>query len=457
MGVFRTIKKRIAPFAGLVVILSGLVTTGQLCPGGQELTAPEPFTMTIWRLDDSSSDIRYAADYFASVYPHISFNIQTIKADEYEDELLSAWSRGEGPDIFVVPNFRLGKFREFISPMPASVALRTSVTERSWGRNVVTVTENTITMPTAMQVQDRYPNAVYEDAVYDDQIYGLPHSFDTLGMYYNRDLLAKAQVAVPPATWEEFRNAVQVMTVIDEEKQIVQPAAAIGTAGNIPHFVDLLSAIMMQNGSSMTGFGGRIDLIGETESGRLAGIEALDFYTKFADPTYRTYTWNDDQLSALETFTQGNLGMYFGYYSELETIENRAPNLNFSYTKLPQLDAALPVNVANYNVNTVHIGSEHADYAWNFINYFTSEDSMRTYMESTGKIPALKSLIAEKQEDPDIAPFVQQTLTAKSWYHGVDPDAATQAFADMIDEANLGAKELEEIVGLATQKINLTL
>ncbi|MFH1425914.1 MAG: extracellular solute-binding protein [Candidatus Kerfeldbacteria bacterium] len=442
--------------AGLFLLLAAVVTTGQLCPGGGDLEPPVPFTMEIWRPADRSGDFTPAVEAYQAVYPHVSFNIRTMDPETYEDELFAAWSKGEGPDIFSVPNWRLGKFREFISPMPQQATLRQSVAEKSFGRTVITVTENTVQFPSTAQVRDRFVDAVYHDAVYEDQIFGLPYSFDTLVMYYNRDLLARAQVAVPPTTWEEFRNAVQAMTQYDEDNKIVQPAAAIGTADNIPYFMDILSSIMMQNGADMVTETGRIDFIGETESGRLAGVEALDFYTKFSDPAFRTYTWDDNQLGALEAFTQGTLGFYFGYYGDRAVIDNRAPNLNYSYAKIPQVDLNNQVNIARYPIEAVHIGSENADHAWNFINYLSQQDQVSAFLDSTGRIPAVKSLIGTKQEDSEIGIFAQQALTAKTWYHGVDPDTTLLAFREMVNEAIAKASPIEEIVALAQRKVSLT-
>ncbi|MFC1598261.1 ABC transporter substrate-binding protein [Patescibacteria group bacterium] len=451
------VNKRYSALLGIFVLTVGLVTTGQICAGGSDLPAPEPVTITIWRTEDQRGDFEAAMGAYSAVYPHVSFDFRTFKEEEYEDELFSAWSKGEGPDIFSVPNWRLGKFREFTTPMPQTATLRRALTETSWGREIITVEENIVQFPGETRILDLYPQAVASDVLYKSQVYGLPYSMDTLAMYYNRNLLASAQIAVPPTNWEEFRNSVQAITVLDDERNIIQPAAALGTADNIANFFDIVSIIMMQNGAPMADNSTRALFSVETEDGRLPGIEAIDFYTKFSDPTFRTFTWDDTQLNALEAFTQGTLAFYFGYYSEREIIEQRAPNLGFSYTKIPQIDTGNPVNYANYMVEAVHIGSANPEHAWNFINFTAGQEQNSIFLQATGRTPALKALIGEKQQDSEVGIFAQQALTAKSWYHGVDPDAAMLAFQEMINEAVAKSATLQEIVNLAERKVSITM
>ncbi len=441
---------------GVVVLFSMLTVLGAGC-GSSTLTAPAPIEIEIWRTADTEDIFTDSMAEYNATYAHVSFKYRTFKEDEYIDALFSAWSKGEGPDIFSVPNWRMGEFKEFISPLPKEVVLKRAYVEKKFGKKDILVEERVNKFPTPAQVKDRFVDVVAGDVVFNDEVYGLPLQMDTLGLFYNRDLMARAQVAVPPTTWEEFRNAVQAMVVLDDESRVIQPAAAIGTAGNVAHYFDLLSVLMIQNGATMVTDRGSVSFASGGDNNRLPGIEALDFYTKFSDPTFRTYTWDDTQLESLEAFTQGTLGFYFGYYEDLATIEKRAPNLNFSYTKLPQVDVNNPANYANYMVESVHIGSDVTEHAWNFINFLTREEQAQAYMEKTSKIPALRTKIGENQEDPIIGLFAQQALTAHSWYHGNDAEEAMDSFTEMITETVAKSGTLEDIIGLAARKIRLTI
>ncbi len=452
---FLTQHKARSYWLGIVVLLAVLTTSGALC-GGQNLTPLEAVSLEIWRSEDTEADLSAAMAAYAGVYPHVSFTYRQLKEEEYEDELFKAWSKGEGPDIFSIPNSHVGKYVDFITTMPDAVALKTAHMESNFGKKEVVTEVNNIVFPTASQLQDQYVQAVTDDVVIGDKVYGLPMSIDTLGLYYNRELLAKAQIAIPPQTWEEFRDAVQIMTELDDERNIVRPAAALGTAENVPYFFDIVSVLMMQNGATMTSKSGRVTFNAGTEEGRKPAEEALDFYTKFSNQQYKTYTWNDEQMNALETFTQGNLGFYFGYLSDNEVIEKRAPNLNYSYTYLPQIDPNNFTNYPRYAVETVHIGCENPEHAWNFIRFIASEQQVGAYLESTFRVSALKSIVNDQQTDPERGVFAQQALTAKTWYHGFDPGAAAAAFQEMIDTTNEHTTPIEEVINLAVSKVRLT-
>lgn len=454
MSVFRVhhTLRTLLPLASLLVLLALL---GASC-GGSNLTPPQQAVIEVWRTSDDDDVFSEVMEAYTTTYPHVSFEYRVLKEDEYIDELFSAWSKGEGPDIFSIPNWRMGEFKEFIAPMPAQVKLKRAYVEQSFGKKEQVVEERTVVLPTPAQMRDRFVDVVAADVVFDEQVYGMPLHMDTLGLFYNRDLMARAQVAVPPTNWEEFRNAVQAMVVLDDEAKVIQPAAAIGTSSNVGYYFDLVSVLMMQNGATMVTDRGSVAFASEGENGRFPGIEAIDFYTKFSDPTFKTYTWDDEQLQSLEAFTQGTLGFYFGYYRDLATIQKRSPNLNFSYTKLPQVDVNNPINYASYNVESVHIGSDVADHAWNFINFLTGEENSRAYTEKTGKISAVRALVGESQQDPVVGSFAQQALTAKSWYHGFDPEAALSAFAEMINATVAKDGTLEDIIGIAARKIRLT-
>jgi ABC-type glycerol-3-phosphate transport system substrate-binding protein len=141
----------------------------------------------------------------------------------------------------------------------------------------------------------------------------------------------------------------------------------------------------------------------------------------------------------------------------LATIENRAPNLNFSYTKIPQVYTDSPVNYARYAIETVHVNSENPDYAWDFINFAASQKQVPKFLDSADRISALRTLIGETQQDTILGSFAQQALTAKTWYHGTQPDAAVHAFEEMVADGIAGTEVLQDVIGRAQSKVSLTI
>ncbi|MBI2410534.1 MAG: extracellular solute-binding protein [Candidatus Kerfeldbacteria bacterium] len=449
---FPAVRKAFFVLSLFFVVLS---TVGAGC--SKDVTPPAGVKLLIWRSEDSEDDFADTIAAYIAQYPNVSITYKTLKKDEYEDALVSAWAKGEGPDIFSVPNMRLGKFKEFIAPMPQSVKITRPQTKKTLFGSKTVIDERTVTFIGASRLKDSYVDAVPKDVVFDDQVYGLPLSFDTLTLFYNYDLLARANIAVPPKTMQEFVNAVEAMVVLDKDRKVVQPAAALGTANNVPYFFDILGTIMMQTGATMATDRGQVTFSLEDANKQLPGALALNFYTAFSNPAVKPYTWDDTKPDALESFTAGNLGFYIGYYHDLPVIEQRAPNLNFSFTTFPQTNPDNPVTIASYPVETVFINSPQKEHAWNFIHFAASEEQNRKFTETTGRISARRALISELQRDPILGSYVQQALTAKTWYHGFDPDAAIEAFAEMVDTANQRTMPMEDIVNIGAQKVQLTI
>ena len=81
--------------------------------------------------------------------------------------------------------------------------------------------------------------------------------------------------------------------------------------------------------------------------------DAVRFYTDFADPGKEVYTWNKNMPNSLEAFILGKTAFFFGYAYHLPTIKSRAPKLNLSIVKLPQIAGNPEINFANYWLETV--------------------------------------------------------------------------------------------------------
>jgi multiple sugar transport system substrate-binding protein len=58
---------------------------------------------------------------------------------------------------------------------------------------------------------DGYAQGVVDASTYEGRLYGLQPITNTIGLFYNKDLLAEAGVT-PPRTWDELRNAAKKLT-----------------------------------------------------------------------------------------------------------------------------------------------------------------------------------------------------------------------------------------------------
>lgn len=430
----------------------------------------KPITLTYWRVYDGPDAFEEILSAYKKLHPFITINYRKLRYSEYENELLNALAEDRGPDIFSIHNTWTKKYLNKITPLPPTITMAYPVTRGAIKKEVITELKTTKSL-NLNDLKNNFIDAVNQDAVnlsfnessrqYEKKIYGLPLSVDTLAMYYNKDLFNNAGIAEPPVYWNnEFQEDVKKMTKQNDKGEIIQSGAGLGGADNIERYSDILSILMMQNGSAMMNEAGQalFNRIPETAKDQKynPGLEALRFYSDFANPAKEVYAWNKKLDNSLNLFAQGKLAIMFGYSYHLPIIKAQAPKLNFGVTKLPQIEGNPPVNFANYWLETVSNKSKYPDEAWDFIQFETQAGQAKTYLAKAKKPTALRALINEQTDDLDIGVFAQQVLTAKSWYKGADSNAMEKIFADMIDSAILTPEQIGNVINLAAERVEQT-
>lgn len=456
----------------LLLIPAFLLTGGLGCKSTEEETikeATKPITLKYWRVFDGEDAFEDIIKEYQSLHPHIKIDYRKLRYEEYEDELINALAEDRGPDIFSIHNTWMREYQTKIAPVPPKITM--AFTTVSGGFQKETVTEiKTKPSISIKQLRESFVDVVLDDVIMPtvgadgkstDEIYGLPLSLDTLALFYNRDLLNAAQIPQVPKTWRDFQQATAKLTRLDRNGNITQSGAALGTTNNVERYFDILSLLMMQNGTKMTNDRGSITfhLVPEELKGRPfpPGLEALIFYTDFASPSKEVYSWNADQPDNLTAFTQGKTAFFFGYSYHVPAIKAAAPKLNLGIARVPQIEGAPEINYANYWIEVVSKKSASLNEAWDFIQFAADPTRVSKYLNVAKRPTALRSLIETQTDDLELGTFANQTLTAESWYKGVNSKDAENAFKEMIDSVVARAVEAEEALEFAARRINQTL
>jgi len=445
-----------------MVILIVLITTGAKCqslPANTIAGSPKPVTLEYWKVYEESFNISDLISNYQKQYPYVTINFKNFTPEEYENELLKAFAEDRGPDIFSIHTTWMKKYQSLNLPMPAEITMPYTYQKGTFQKETFTEMRPQKTL-TLRDINNLFPDVVYNNQVINNQIYGLPLSIDTLALFFNRDLLNNANIASPPKTWDEFRDQVIKLTKLDSRGNIIQSGAALGTANNVERSTDILSLLMMQAGAIMTNDQGVATFAGSPPNYTREtppAAEALDFYTSFASPTNQIYTWNDTLPNSLAAFMAGKTAFFFGYAYQIPLIKAQAPKLNFETSTMPQISEP-SINFANYWVETVAKKSLHPNEAWSFINFITTNaDSNKKFLEKSRQPAALRSLISSQTDDQELSAFVNQLLTAKSWYKGRDENAMEDIFKTMINDNLAGLQKSVEIINLGAQRVNQTL
>ena len=249
----------------LGAIAASLLFAGFGCQGVSKEVAQrtQPITLKYWRVYDDQDAFADTIIAYHKVHPNISIDYRKLTYDEYEKALLTGLAEDKGPDIFSLHNDWMRAWQPRLLPLPPtlSIAYRTiqgtikkeavttikqepTITIRQLANDFVDVVSGDVVLPTE-QVDPRAPLI--------PKIYGLPLSVDTLVLYYNRDVLNNVGIAQPAADWRTFQEQVKKITRLDQTGAIIQSAAALGTVDNVARASDIVSLLMLQNGTQMTG------------------------------------------------------------------------------------------------------------------------------------------------------------------------------------------------------------
>ncbi|MFH1890474.1 MAG: hypothetical protein ABIJ91_02835 [Candidatus Kuenenbacteria bacterium] len=452
----------------LIAIL--LLTSGFGCKQGNLAAVNDlkkPITLKYWRVFDSSDSFSEIIGDYKYLHPNVNIEYRKLRYDEYEKALIEAWAEDRGPDIFAIHNTWVGEYESKILPMPETIKLPYVVSRNKKTEAIEEADYKQVKALNPIDIRNNFAETVYQDVVRNAKIFGLPLSVDTLALFYNRTMFDNGQIAKIPNTWVEVKEAVRRLTLQNDQGEIVQSGIALGTNNNINRYSDVLSLLMMQNGTEMVDESGRMAIFDQpssfsTDKNYRPGQEATRFYTDFAMPAKEVYSWNEDMPEASQAFISERLAMMLGYSYQLPLIKTQGVRLNIGVAEVPHINSdgtdalGSKVNFASYWVETVAKKTENADYAWDFLMFAVSENEAIKYLKKTKKPTALRALIEGQMQDADIKPFANQVLTAKTWYHGNDADAAENAFGEMIGTVLKGKNTIEEAIHYAVQKVNLT-
>ncbi len=446
----------------LIIILPGF---GFKCTPKKVKQYMKPIELNYWRVWDGPDAFTEIIDQYNQLHLNVTINYKKLRYSEYEQELLEAWAEDRGPDIFSIHNTWIKKYQSKIKTMPPTITMAYPVVKGKMKKEIIPEIRTTKSIG-LKDIKDKFVDVVYDDIVIkvegQEQIFGLPLFMDTLAMYYNKDLLNNANITIPPAYWNrEFQQNVKKLTRQNTKGEIIQSGAALAGSNNIERYSDILAVLMMQNGAVMMNQGGSVmfNQIPPAFSKQKynPGMEALRFYTDFANPAKEVYCWNNDLDNSLDMFTQGKLALMFGYAYHLPQIRAQGPKLNFSIVQLPQIEGNQQIiNFANYWVETVSKKSQHSDEAWDFIQFISRAENVKFYLEKVNKPTALRSLIEEQLDDIDIGVFADQVLTAKSWYKGANILAAENVIGEMINDVVTGKETIEDAINIGASRVQQT-
>lgn len=363
----------------------------------------------------------------------ISVTYVEKSSNSIEKDFTEALARGRGPDLLIVSQDKLWANKPKLVVIPYE-----SISERDFKSAFIEEGE------------------LFLD---DAGLYALPLSIDPLVLYYNRDLLSEAGQSQPLKYWDEIYTAATNFSKMDTAGNLVSSVMALGEAHNIPHAKDILSLLMLQAGTPITGFVGSefssliISNFGLPVS---PGESALNFYTQFSNPAKVYYSWNRSLLDAQTHFTSGDSAYYLGFASEFRLLKNKNPNLNFGVALVPQSRVSgKSITFGSLRGVAISRGSKNLGASLTVATKLVSKESALSLSEILNLPPARRELLSVKPtKDAVLSVFYDAAIQSKGW---LDPDrVATEAiFREAIESVTSGRVRSTEALNKADKAVSL--
>lgn len=417
----------------VVMVISAIVLVGGQGKNNKDLPKIE---LTWWKPFQDRQDFSDLIAEFHEIYPNVTIKYVKKDIQNYEEDLLNAIASGNSPDIFTIHNDWLPKHIDKMASMPDKVM-------------------------TLRQYQDTFVDVAASDFVKEQKIYALPLSIDVLALYYNKDILGSSSISEPPKTWAEVAAAVQKVTRLENNGGFRISGIAMGSSNNVNRATDVLSLLMLQDGTvfydetlSSAMFDQQARFNEETY---YPGKMALEYYTQYADPGKKTYTWNSKSDNSIDAFAQNKLAMMLSYSYMIPTIKSKAPSLNWGVASAPQTDATgLRVNLANYWGEGVSKSSTNQEASWAFLKFLTEKESLKKYYEKVKVPSSRKDLVQDQIQDTTIGVFAENVPTARSVYKP-DANRFESIFLKTIDDVVLRNIDPQDALSNGAAQINLLL
>lgn len=423
-----SIRTIILSVVGIIILVQVLVFL-RILPG-RKAPAPPSVALTFWGIDDDPEIWREIIQNFNIQFPTISVSYKHITRNNYEDMLVNEIAEGKGPDVFMLPNTLFVKNKNKISPLPqASLAF------------------------SPQDFSSAFVDGTYEELVSPDgSIYGLPLFIDTPVLFYDKDALNAAGIAQVPTSWEDVIIASNKLTQKNAVGEIMKSGLPLGTSRTIDNSFEILSAIMLQKGDPIVRRGQELEaVLGDK------GTQAMAFYTSFANPIDKNFSWSDRMPRSLTAFAQNSSAFSIGFYEDIARIRAKNPHINFGIVPFPQYKGvAVPVVYGRYFFPTVLKFSKNPVAAWQFVHYLTSNEGASAYIKKTNRPPVRRDLLNKRAPTADLDIFYRQALIAKTW-SVPDDMASRRLFQEAIESVVSGALSASDAISNLNDRLGFLL
>ncbi len=456
----------IVSFLLIIAIIFGLISLFAKPPEQAVAVDNTPVTLRWRKLFYGQNDLSEVLAGFKEKYPNITIELETVGAQEYKNyypRLIKDFSLNNPPDIFSLNNSDLPALSQYMSPI-----------EYYRGDKLAGYMQTFTALPV-------------RDTMQLNKVYGITEYVDNIQMYYNTDILNQAGIALPAKTWDEMVTHAKLINKKNTVGDFLQSVISLGTGNNVTRVKEILPILVMQQGGNIYDYQTQTVGLGQTRKADFSSsslakqkgasfqidpndkdnptMDAVRFYTEFANPLSSFYSWNRQSENSEDAFVNGKTAYILHYSYFNDTIKTRNPNLKFGVASMPQSNESNKKTFGNYFMDGIgkHLTQTSAvkdptitrkrAAAEAFMVYLASKDAQRSFNSKTQTPPARKDLIEEiktKNENQYIRVFADGSLYADNYYKPrVDAD---QIWVKMIEDMQTKSIPIGEAISNAVNE-----
>ncbi|MFT4028554.1 MAG: sugar ABC transporter substrate-binding protein [Protaetiibacter sp.] len=346
-------KRWTAMAAGTVAVatlLAGCSGDGADGDGGDGDGGEVTLTYGVWSQDETMQQL---IDAFEQENPGIEVELQVNPWTDFWTKLQVGAQGGTAPDAFWMLGDRFQVYAANDQLLPLGDAIEDAGVDLGV-----------------------YPTALVDLFTYDGELYGLPKDFDTIGLWYNKELFDKAGVAYPTDSWTWA-------DVQDAAAKLTDPAAGVyGIAAPLNRQEGFYNTVAQAGGYIIDG-----KTSGYDDPKTQEGIQYwVDFVEKGYSPTLEQFA----DTEAVAQFENGTVAMYYGgsFYAQ-RFYENEALREKVDVTVLPE--GAQRATVINGIQNVGYAKTEHPEELTKFLLFLGGEEAAEIQAATGAVIPAYEN------------------------------------------------------------------
>jgi len=263
---------------------------------------------------------------------------------------------------------------------------------------------------------------------FDGKRCAMPFLADAYGIFYNKDMFAKAGIAGPPKTLDELTEDAKKLTVKN-------PDGSLKTVGFLPLFdfyENAAAHLAPAVGAKWLTADGKSAIAGDPAWKALLAWQKnlVDWYGY--DNLQKFRAGLGDEFSADNAFQKGQVAINVDAEYRLAFVKDQAPNLKYGVAPLPTTDpSTYGGGYVTGNIMGISKNAQNPEAAWELIKYLTTNDAAITKLAGLLKnVPTTTKSLADPvvSADPDFKAFVDIFANPNS--STTPPSASGPAYQD---------------------------